>query len=168
MTDNTARTTRWRLIAASAITAVVSLGVCEALGWPFLAQPIQRWLSATLERRISFSEDPAAHPRVIIHLLGGLAITAPYIEIGAPAWSAAPHLLLARDARLQLGYADLWRARGDAPLRLRGSFADPDVGLDKGKLGTRLGASVLLAFVNPLAALIPLFDIGNSADAKRG
>ena len=115
----TTRTTRWRLIAAGAITAVVSLGVCEALGWPFLVQPIQRWLSATLERRISFNEDPAAHPRVIIHLLGGLAITAPYIEIGAPAWSAAPYLLLARDARLQLSYADLWRARGDAPLRIQ-------------------------------------------------
>ena len=54
------------------------------------------------------------------------------------------------------------------PLHLRGSFADPSVSLDKGKLGTRLGASVLLAFINPLAALIPLVDVGSGDDAKRG
>jgi uncharacterized protein involved in outer membrane biogenesis len=54
------------------------------------------------------------------------------------------------------------------PLLLRGSLANPDVALDKGKLATRLGASALLALINPLAALIPLIDVGNSADAQRG
>jgi uncharacterized protein involved in outer membrane biogenesis len=54
------------------------------------------------------------------------------------------------------------------PLQVRGSFGDPSISLDKGKLGTRLGASALLALINPLAALIPLVDVGNSADAQRG
>ena len=54
------------------------------------------------------------------------------------------------------------------PLHVRGSFANPSVSLEKRPLGTRLGASALLALVNPLAALIPLIDTGNSADAKRG
>ena len=55
-----------------------------------------------------------------------------------------------------------------SPLHMRGSFADPSVSLEKGPLGTRLGASALLALINPLAALIPLIDIGSSADSKRG
>jgi len=55
-----------------------------------------------------------------------------------------------------------------APLQLRGSFSSPRVSIDKGKLGTRLGAAAVLALVNPLAAVIPLIDIGNAADAQRG
>jgi AsmA family protein len=54
------------------------------------------------------------------------------------------------------------------PLHIRGSFADPSISLDKGQLGTRLGASALLGLINPLAALIPLIDVGSSADSKRG
>ena len=45
-------------------------------------------------------------------------------------------------------------------LRLRGSFANPDVSLEKGPMGLKLVTSFLLAMVNPLAALIPLFDPG--------
>ena len=40
------------------------------------------------------------------------------IEIGAPGWSPAPHMLLARDARLKLGYLDLWRAWHGRPLHV--------------------------------------------------
>jgi len=54
------------------------------------------------------------------------------------------------------------------PLHVRGSFADPSISLEKGKLATRLGASALLGLINPLAALIPLVDVGNSADAQKG
>jgi uncharacterized protein involved in outer membrane biogenesis len=54
------------------------------------------------------------------------------------------------------------------PVILRGTFANPSVSVEKGKLATRLGASALLALINPLAAVIPLMDIGDSADAKRG
>ncbi|HZT55395.1 MAG TPA: AsmA family protein, partial [Burkholderiaceae bacterium] len=54
------------------------------------------------------------------------------------------------------------------PVLVRGTFANPRVSVDKGKLGTRLGAAALLALVNPLAALIPLMDVGDSADAQRG
>jgi uncharacterized protein involved in outer membrane biogenesis len=54
------------------------------------------------------------------------------------------------------------------PLHVRGTFADPSISVDKGRLGTRLGASALLALLNPLAAVIPLIDFGSSDDAKRG
>jgi hypothetical protein len=54
------------------------------------------------------------------------------------------------------------------PLHVRGTFGDPIVSLDKGRLGARLGASALLGLINPLAALIPLMDMGSGADAQRG
>ena len=111
---------RWRLVALGVLVfAVIGFGVGEAMGWPFLAAPMQRWIGNTLERRVSFSADPAAQPMVKIHLLGGIDIEAAHIEVGAPAWSAAPHMLLAREAQLKLGYGDLISAGFGAPLRIR-------------------------------------------------
>ena len=53
------------------------------------------------------------------------------------------------------------------PLLVRGSFAHPQVSLDKGPLGRKLVTAALLALVNPLAGLIPLIDPGDSAAADR-
>ena len=124
-----------RVSVAVVAALVLGFGVCEVLGWPFLATPMQRWLSSTLERRVSFASNSAIHPiggsasdpsgesqgktQVKIHLLGRIEIAAAQIEIGAPAWSRAPHMLRARDARLTLGYGDLWRASRGEPLRIR-------------------------------------------------
>jgi uncharacterized protein involved in outer membrane biogenesis len=54
------------------------------------------------------------------------------------------------------------------PLHLRGSFADPSVSIEKGKVGVRLAAAAVLALVNPLAALIPLVDVGDVKEARKG
>jgi uncharacterized protein involved in outer membrane biogenesis len=51
-----------------------------------------------------------------------------------------------------------------SPLRVQGSFAAPRVGLEGGPIATRLLASAALAVVNPLAALLPLFDRGENDD----
>ncbi len=120
MSDDTSRRFRWRWLAAGlGVALLVGLGICEALGWPFLAAPMQRWVGQALQRRVSLGADPAQPPQAVIHLLGGVQISAPHIEIGAPEWSQAPHMLAAQDARLTLGYADLWRARRGEPLRIR-------------------------------------------------
>jgi uncharacterized protein involved in outer membrane biogenesis len=111
---------RWPWAVGGTVAAlVVAFGVCEALGWPFMAAPVQRWLAQTLDRKVQLGADASAQPQVRIRLLGSLRIHAPYIEIGAPAWSSAPHMLQARDATMKLGYADLWRARNGEPLRIR-------------------------------------------------
>jgi uncharacterized protein involved in outer membrane biogenesis len=95
----------------------------EWLGWPFLAWPLERLLSDTLQRRVSLKptapgpEGPARALRV--HFLSGLRLEAPQLEIGPPAWSTAPHVLLARDVSLEMRYSDLWRVRRGEPLRIK-------------------------------------------------
>jgi uncharacterized protein involved in outer membrane biogenesis len=54
-----------------------------------------------------------------------------------------------------------------APLTVRGSFTAPVVGVDRSALGRKAAAAVVLAFINPLAALIPLIDPGDAEEAAR-
>ena len=53
------------------------------------------------------------------------------------------------------------------PLNVKGSFANPQVSLDKKAVGLKLATSVLLAIINPLAAVIPLLDAGDTKEAKK-
>ena len=53
-----------------------------------------------------------------------------------------------------------------SPIHITGSFAKPDVSIDKGGLVKRLGSAVLLGLINPLAALIPLVETGTGTDAN--
>jgi uncharacterized protein involved in outer membrane biogenesis len=53
-----------------------------------------------------------------------------------------------------------------SPLRVRGSFAHPEVSLDKTAVGSKLATALLLSIVNPLAALIPLVDLGEGPDRR--
>ena len=86
------------------------MAIGEWAGWPFLAAPLQQWLGHLLDRRVQLSGGDDFRVRFI----GGLRLHAAQLEIAAPAWSAAPHLLRADDVELDLRYSDLWRAqRGD-------------------------------------------------------
>ena len=113
---------RWRLIALGVLLAVVAgLVLGEATGWPFLAKPLQRMLSDKLDRRVSFAAErmtDASPPNFRIRFIGGLRLQSAQLDIGAPTWSAAPHLLLARDVTLDMRYIDLWRAYRGEPMRI--------------------------------------------------
>lgn len=52
-----------------------------------------------------------------------------------------------------------------SPIHVRGTFAQPDVGVDKGPVAARAFAALALAMVNPLLALLPLIDAGPGSDA---
>ncbi len=111
---------RWPLaLLALLVASILVIGVCEALGWPFLVGPVQRQLAKTLDRKVAFAGDGGSGTGVRIGLIGSVRVTASSIEIGAPEWSNAPHMLLARDARLKLGYFDLWRAWRGQPLHVQ-------------------------------------------------
>ncbi len=114
---------RWPSVAVAIlffVLAGVALG--EWLGWPFLAEPIQRTLSEKLDRRVSFAgatDQSTPHPASFrIRFIGGVHVETSHLEIAAPAWSKVPHLLSADDVVLDLSYGDLWRARGGEPLRI--------------------------------------------------
>jgi AsmA family protein len=52
-----------------------------------------------------------------------------------------------------------------SPLHIQGSFAHPVVVVEKGPLGMKLGLTLLLGLMNPLAGILPLMDVGNTKDA---
>jgi uncharacterized protein involved in outer membrane biogenesis len=53
-----------------------------------------------------------------------------------------------------------------SPLRIQGSFSQPAVSVEKEPLGLKLGSALLLGLLNPLAALLPLVDVGNRTEAR--
>ena len=52
-----------------------------------------------------------------------------------------------------------------SPIYVRGSFARPDVGVDKAQMAARALGAVVLGLINPLLALLPLVDAGPGADS---
>ena len=112
------------------VVGIVLLGLVlfvawgESQGWPFLAEPLQRRLSAAIHRDVSFSREGSNKAQARIHLLGGVRVEAPRIRIAAPDWSGEPHLLLATEASFRFGYADLWRAYRGGPLHIRSIKAE--------------------------------------------
>jgi hypothetical protein len=117
-------------VLALCVALVGSVIAGKWLGWPFLAWPLERLLSDTLQRRVSLkptAPGPGEPARALrVHFLGGLRLETPQLEIGPPAWSTAPHVLLARDVSLEMRYSDLWRVRRGEPLRCpRRSKSEP-------------------------------------------
>jgi len=55
-----------------------------------------------------------------------------------------------------------------SPIYVRGSFARPEVSVDKGRVAARAFGAVALGVVNPLLALIPLVDAGPGSDSDCG
>src|SRR5690349_21844960 len=109
--------------AVALLSVLLVCAVGEWMGWPFLAQPLARVLSSGLERSVRFgpgvSAETASTPRFQVRFFGGIRLTAPQLEIGAPAWSSAPHMLLAQDVVLELRYVDIWRAYRGQPVRIQ-------------------------------------------------
>ena len=55
-----------------------------------------------------------------------------------------------------------------SPIYVRGSFAKPDVEVDKGQVAARALGAVALGIVNPMLTLIPLIDAGPGSDSDCG
>lgn len=51
-----------------------------------------------------------------------------------------------------------------SPIRVSGTFVDPKVRPEGGPIAARVAGSVALAFINPLAALLPFVDLGSTGD----
>jgi AsmA protein len=55
-----------------------------------------------------------------------------------------------------------------SPIYIRGSFAQPSVGVDKGRVAVRALGALALGLANPALALIPLVDPGPGKDSDCG
>jgi AsmA protein len=55
-----------------------------------------------------------------------------------------------------------------SPIYIRGSFAQPQVSIDKGRVAARAAGAVALGLINPLLALLPLIDAGPGQDSDCG
>jgi uncharacterized protein involved in outer membrane biogenesis len=51
------------------------------------------------------------------------------------------------------------------PLYIRGTFSEPDIGPDMGKLAARGGGAILMGIINPLLAILPLMEEGRGKDS---
>jgi uncharacterized protein involved in outer membrane biogenesis len=152
---------RWpAVLGVAAAALLVFVATCEVLGWPFLAEPLQQWLSASLQRRVSVAVDGHTPASVSVRLFGRLRLEAPQIDVGAPSWSQARHMLLARDAVMSLHYADLWRAHRGQPLRIQMlEAAEVDVDIERlsdGRASWQFGARAQKD-MSPHSLEMPLF-----------
>ncbi len=120
-------------LAALLLLPLLGVAAAEALGWPFLKQPIAHFLTRTLDRSVSFEpvtgfdpgvdlkpgdEAPATTRTFSVHLLGSFRLRADALQIAAPAWSKAPFTVSARRFALELRYLDLWRFLRGQRLRI--------------------------------------------------
>lgn len=71
------------------------------------------------------------------------------------------------DARAVVSPKDFSPLSLRTPVHVRGSFSNPEVSLEVGKLAGKAGAAALLALLNPLAAIIPFIDSGADSEAKQ-
>ena len=125
-----ARWRRWQLgLVAAPLLMLGAVVLGESLGWPFLAGAVERALSKVFDRRVSLSAPAGADAHTAdtagpaatafrVRFFGSVRVRAPWLEIAAPPWSAAPYTLQASDVTLGLRYGDLWRAYRGAPLRI--------------------------------------------------
>ena len=148
--------------------ALLGFSIGESQGWPFLVKPLQSALAKALDRNVVIASGGDADQRAALHLLGALRIDAPHIEIGAPAWSKAPHMLSADDASLTLGYLDLWRASRGQDLRireLRASTVDGHIErLSDGRASWQLGKPRAPGDAASAAPSVPEFEHLEVAD----
>jgi AsmA protein len=55
-----------------------------------------------------------------------------------------------------------------SPLYIRGTFGEPEVGPDMGRLAARGAGAILLGILNPLLAVLPLMEEGKGKDSPCG
>ena len=89
---------------------LVAIGVCEALGWPFLRRPAEQWLSQKLDRQVRF--DGTGRQAWQLRLIGHPRLRTHSLTIAGPSWSTlGGPMLQAQDAALTMRYTDLLALR---------------------------------------------------------
>jgi uncharacterized protein involved in outer membrane biogenesis len=107
------------------LVAGMAFAACESMGWPFLTGSLQNQIQLRTGHtlRLQAPGDKGVAPPLALHFWGGIRLQSPWLEIGAPAWSAAPYLLSATDFDVHLRYSDVWQAYRGQPLAVQAMSA---------------------------------------------
>lgn len=54
------------------------------------------------------------------------------------------------------------------PLHIKGTFSEPDIGPDMGRLAARGAGTIVMGIINPLLSIIPLIQEGKGKDSNCG
>jgi len=118
-----ARRRRWPWALAAGMAALVGVvAVCESQGWPFLAQPAQRWLVEKLGRPVQLAG--ADGQGFQLHLWGPIRLSVDTMRIDNPAWSTMGPMLAAQGLQLSLRWQDALAWRPGRSLALQTLSAD--------------------------------------------
>lgn len=85
------------------------IAICEMLGWPFLKNPLERFMENRLERNVKI-DGPFK-----LRLIGGLWVKADGFWISAPEEFNVSGLANAKGLELKLRYSDLWNIKDGDP-----------------------------------------------------
>lgn len=107
------RRTAWRVTGAVAVLVLTALGAAEALGWPFLRDPLAGWLQRSTGVPVRLDGN------FRLHLLGQPRLAVDRIHVGAGDGVDVPHLVQAEGFELRWRWSDLWRYRQGQSLRVR-------------------------------------------------
>lgn len=100
--------------SVSIILVMISMIIVfEAVGWPFLKKPLEKFMAQSLERSVRIDAP------FQLKLIGGIKIKAAGFWISAPAEFKVSNLVDAKGLELQLRYSDLWNIKDGDPYVIR-------------------------------------------------
>ena len=131
-------TKKWNIIASTIAALIIGVALGENAGWPFLAGPLEKRLSSSMNRQVRFVSNDAvnlsnknavnnntnnnkhSNARLFrVYFLGGLTLKIKKLTIAAPAWSTKPYFLDGNNILLRFRYIDIWRAYRGQPLHIK-------------------------------------------------
>jgi len=107
-----------RIFLVLLLIPILAIAIFEALGWPFMRVPFERFASEQLQRTVRISEP------FQLRLIGSVRLKVGGLWISAPPEFNVPHLVSTNKADIELRYADLYQLKHSDLLRIKSLEVD--------------------------------------------
>jgi uncharacterized protein involved in outer membrane biogenesis len=107
-----------RIFLVLLLIPILAIAIFEALGWPFMRVPFERFASEQLQRTVRISEP------FQLRLIGSVRLKVGGLWISAPPEFGVPHLVSTNKADIELRYADLYQLKHSDLLRIKSLEVD--------------------------------------------